>query len=175
MVEKKGFDRLIEAFALLPEDMSWRWTHIGGGGLKADLQKLAAEKGVLDRIDWRGACDQPEVVEAMRSHDVFVLPSRIADDGDRDGLPNVLMEAASQKLPILSTPVSAIPEFITSGTHGLLVEDAPQDMANAMAEMARDTDMRARFADAAYDRLVAEFGVDAGIAQLSKRLKALLA
>ncbi|WGI22242.1 glycosyltransferase family 4 protein [Amylibacter sp. IMCC11727] len=175
LVEKKGFDRLIEAFALLPADMNWHWTHIGGGGLKDELQTLAQEKGVLDRIDWRGACDQPEVVAAMRSHDVFVLPSRIADDGDRDGLPNVLMEAASQKLPILSTPVSAIPEFITSGTHGLLVEDAPQDMAQAMVDLAQDSDLRTRFADAAYDRLVADFGVDAGIAQLSKRLKALLA
>ncbi len=175
LVEKKGFDRLIEALALLPDTMDWRWTHIGGGALKEDMQQLAGQKGVLDRIEWRGACDQPEVVEAMRSHDLFVLPSRIAEDGDRDGLPNVLMEAASQKLPILSTPVSAIPEFIRSGEHGLLVEDDPQKMAQAMIDLANSVEMRESFADAAYDRLVAEFGVDAGISQLSARLKALLA
>ena len=54
--------------------------------------------------------------------DIFVLPSRIASDGDRDGLPNVLMEAASQELPILSTSVSSIPEFIENGSQGVLVE-----------------------------------------------------
>lgn len=174
LVEKKGFDRLIEALALLPDDMQWSWTHIGGGGLKEELSALAKDLGVFDKIDWRGACDQPEVVDAMRTHDLFVLPSRIADDGDRDGLPNVLMEAASQKLPILSTPVSAIPEFITTGEHGLLVNDMPERMAAAMGELAKAPDMRAKMADAAYDRLVAEFGVDAGIAQLSARLKVLL-
>ncbi len=175
LVEKKGFDRLIEALALLPKDMAWSWTHIGGGGLKDTLTALAEQHGVLDRITWRGACDQPEVVEAMRTHDLFVLPSRIADDGDRDGLPNVLMEAASQKLPILSTPVSAIPEFITSGMHGLLVEDAPDLMAKAMIHLAENSDERGKMAEAAYARLVTDFGVDAGIAQLSARLKALLA
>ena len=175
LVEKKGFDRLIAALALLPENLSWQWTHIGGGGLKEELVQLAGQHGVLDRIDWRGACDQPEVIEAMRSHDLFMLPSRIADDGDRDGLPNVLMEAASQKLPILSTPVSAIPEFITTGTHGLLVDDAPDQMAQAILYLASDPKIRSGLADAAYDRLVADFGVDAGISQLSTRLKALLA
>jgi glycosyltransferase involved in cell wall biosynthesis len=175
LVEKKGFDRLILALGMLPKTLNWSWTHIGGGGLKESLAQLAEQNGVLDRITWRGACDQPEVVEAMRTHDLFALPSRIADDGDRDGLPNVLMEAASQKLPILSTPVSAIPEFITSGTHGLLVEDAPEQLAQAMIDLAGDPDLRLGMAEAAYDRLVAEFGVDAGIAQLSARLKALLA
>ncbi|MBE9477039.1 MAG: glycosyltransferase, partial [Proteobacteria bacterium] len=112
LVEKKGFDRLIAALALLPKDMNWHWVHIGGGGLKQTLQAQAEKAGVLDRITWHGACDQPQVIAAMRSADMFILPSRIADDGDRDGLPNVLMEAASQKLPIISTDVSAIPEFI---------------------------------------------------------------
>ena len=70
----------------------------------------------------------------MRASDLFVLPSRIAEDGDRDGLPNVLMEAASQLLPILSTPVSAIPEFIDTGTHGLLSADTPAALADAILE-----------------------------------------
>jgi colanic acid/amylovoran biosynthesis glycosyltransferase len=174
LVEKKGFDTLIEALALLPETLAWQWTHIGGGGLRETLTRLSVEKGISDRITWRGACDQPEVVAAMRSHDLFVLAARIAEDGDRDGLPNVLMEAASQKLPILSTPVSAIPEFITSGEHGLLVEGTPGQMAEAIEALAGDAVKRVKMANAAYGRLVSEFGVDAGIAQLSKRLKALI-
>ena len=133
LVEKKGFDNLIDALALLPASLNWHWTHIGGGALDAVMQDRAAAHGIGDRITWRGACDQPEVITAMRAADLFVLPSRIAADGDRDGLPNVLMEAASQKLPILSTPVSAIPEFIDSGTHGVLSDDAPAALARGDA------------------------------------------
>nr|WP_323778356.1 glycosyltransferase [Amylibacter sp.] len=174
LVEKKGFDRLIRALSLLPDDLQWHWTHIGGGGLKDELTALAKSLDVNDRITWRGACDQPEVVAAMRSNDLFVLPSRVAEDGDRDGLPNVLMEAASQKLPILSTPVSAIPEFITSGVHGLLVDDRPETMTFAIMDLAKNPAQRTAFANAAFVRLVSDFGVDAGISELSARLKSLV-
>ncbi len=173
LVEKKGFDRLIAAFALLPRTLDWHWTHIGGGGLGQALQDQAKAAGVAHRIIWKGACDQPEVIAAMRDADLFVLPSRIADDGDRDGLPNVLMEAASQNLPILSTPVSAIPEFIETGTHGVLSKDDPTALAEAMAQMAAQPAKTAQMAQAAYDRLLAEFRMDPGIARLSERLSAL--
>ncbi len=174
LVEKKGFDRLIAAFAQLPADLDWHWTHIGGGSLKDALQAQAESAGIADRMTWRGACDQPEVIEAMRAADLFVLPSRIAEDGDRDGLPNVLMEAASQMLPILSTPVSAIPEFIDSGTHGLLVEDDPGKLAAAICDLAGDSARTHAYAIAAHDRLVGEFGMAPGIARLSARLKQLM-
>ncbi len=170
LVEKKGFDRLIDALTLLPETLDWHWTHIGGGALGDILRDRAMAAGIADRISWKGACDQPEVIEAMRMADLFVLPSRIAEDGDRDGLPNVLMEAASQLLPILSTPVSAIPEFITSGTHGILSDDDPMALADAVLALASDPETTAKMARAAYDRLLAEFRMDPGIARLSDRL-----
>ena len=175
LVEKKGFDRLIAALALLPETLDWRWTHIGGGGLGDLLHGIAEDHGIADRIHWCGACDQPEVIDAMRRADLFVLPSRIAGDGDRDGLPNVLMEAASQLLPILSTPVSAIPEFIDSGTHGVLSEDQPKALAQAIMQMAADPDACRVMAKAAFDRLRAEFRMEPGIARLSERLTTMCA
>ena len=174
LVEKKGFDRLIAALALLPADLDWHWTHIGGGGLGDLLQGMAEDAGVANRITWRGACDQPEVIAAMRAADLFVLPSRVAADGDRDGLPNVLMEAASQGLPILSTPVSAIPEFIDSGTQGLLSEDAPEALAEAMLHLARAPEDASSMATAALARLRAEFSMAPGITQLNARLTAML-
>ena len=174
LVEKKGFDRLIDAFALLPKDMAWHWTHIGGGELKSALHAQAETAGVADRITWRGACDQPEVIEVMRSADLFVLPSRIAENGDRDGLPNVLMEAASQLLPILSTPVSAIPEFIDDGVHGLLRPDTPADIANAIQMIADDNTLGPRLADAALARLHSDFMMAPGIAALKTRLDGML-
>ncbi len=174
LVEKKGFDNLIEALALLPEKLDWHWTHIGGGALGPALEARAQALGVADRIVWRGACDQPEVVAAMREADLFVLPSRVAADGDRDGLPNVLMEAASQKLPILSTPVSAIPEFIRNGEHGLLSDDAPAALAAEICRVADDPSLAPRLAEAAFARLEAAFTMQPGIAHLHRRLSALL-
>ncbi len=111
----------------------------------------------------------------MREADIFVLPSRIASDGDRDGLPNVLMEAASQELPILSTSVSSIPEFIENGKQGILVEPDAQRLAAALAKMIADPAGRASLAAAARKRLVESFGMDAGINRLSARLEAALA
>lgn len=174
LVEKKGFDRLIAALAHLPGDLDWHWTHIGGGDLLAALQARAQAAGIAARIEWRGACDQPEVIAAMRAADLFVLPSRIAEDGDRDGLPNVLMEAASQLLPIISTAVAAIPEFIESGTHGLLAEDDPEALSCAIETLARDPARAQAMAEAARTRLIAEFTMQPGIDRLAARLRQMI-
>lgn len=173
LVEKKGFDNLIEALALIPDEIEWQWVHIGGGGSGEALKARAETLGIADRITWRGACDQPEVIEAMRDSDVFVLPSRIASDGDRDGLPNVLMEAASQKLCILSTPVSAIPEFIDDGVQGILSDDAPEALASALADLSGNPEKRVVLAEAAYTRLTRDFLMQPGIQQLDRRLSTL--
>ncbi|WP_299142814.1 glycosyltransferase [uncultured Tateyamaria sp.] len=174
LVEKKGFDNLVAALALLPPDINWHWTHIGGGALGDTLKQQAVDLGIGDRITWRGACDQPEVIAAMRAADLFVLPSRIAQDGDRDGLPNVLMEAASQKLPILSTPVSAIPEFIDTGIHGVLSADDPATLARHMADFVLTPAKGPDMADAALARLRDGFQMQPGINQLNGLLKPLL-
>jgi colanic acid/amylovoran biosynthesis glycosyltransferase len=171
LVEKKGYDMLLQALAGLPPSLNWRFIHIGGGDLSEQLREQARELGVSDRIEWRGARDQGEVIAGLREADIFVLPSRIAGDGDRDGLPNVLMEAASQELPILSTSVSSIPEFIENGKQGVLVAPDPEDLTAALAEMIADTDGRARMATAARERLVGRFGIEAGIDLLAARLR----
>jgi len=174
LVEKKGFDNLIDALALLPKSLNWHWTHIGGGALDEQMRARAADRGVAAQITWRGACDQPEVIAAMQKADLFVLPSRIAEDGDRDGLPNVLMEAASQMLPILSTPVSAIPEFIENGVHGILTEDAPAALADAMQQIAHDPALGPQLAEKAFQRLTTDFLMHPGIDHLKRRLDATL-
>ena len=174
LVEKKGFDRLIDALALLPDDIDWHWTHIGGGALDADMRTRAERLGISKRITWRGACDQPEVIAAMRAADLFVLPSRVAEDGDRDGLPNVLMEAASQLLPILSTPVSAIPEFIDTGVHGILCDDDPKVLAQEIEQLAKAPKRGPELAQAAHTRLHSEFTMQPGIDHLAQRLRAVM-
>ncbi len=171
LVEKKGFDNLIDALALLPADLDWQWVHIGGGELKTEMQNRADAAGISERIQWLGAMNQPEVIERMHAADIFVLPSRIAKSGDRDGLPNVLMEAASQRLAIISTPVSAIPEFIDTGVHGILSDDAPKPLSEAIYNLALNPAKRAQMTEAANARLKKDFTMMPGINQLDKLLR----
>jgi len=157
-VEKKGLDDLIDALAQLPGDLHWRLTHIGGGKLLSALGRHAARVGVADRIDWQGAQGQDAVLQAYRDADVFVLASRVAGDGDRDGLPNVLLEAQSQGLACVATEVSAIPELIDDGETGLLVPPRnPAALAVAIDRLAREPDLRRRLADAGQARVVSDF------------------
>jgi len=108
------------------------------------------------------------VLTALRAADLFVLPSRIAEDGDRDGLPNVLMEAQSQALACLSTAVSGVPELIEDGVTGALVPpDDPAALAEALARLIGDPALRARLAAAGQDHLRAHFGQDAGLDRLA--------
>ncbi|MCG5238602.1 glycosyltransferase family 4 protein [Azospirillum doebereinerae] len=170
LVEKKGYDRLLDALAALPAGLHWRLVHIGGGPLASALRAQAERLGLADRIDWRGAQDQATVIEALRRADLFTLTSVIAGDGDRDGLPNVLMEAASQKLAILSTAVAAIPEFIADGEHGVLTAPEAAAIAAGLDRLLTDPPLRLRLGEAAYERLRAEFGMTAGIDRLLRRL-----
>lgn len=169
-VAKKGYDTLLTALAKLPPDLDWRFTHIGGGPLKTDLEALAAALGIEDRVTWRGSQAQTEVIAAYQQADIFVLASRIDADGDRDGLPNVLMEAASQRLACVATNVSAIPEFLEQGVSGLMVPpDDPNALAQALARLISDPALRARLAAAAEARVRAVFEFGVQIAPLMAR------
>ncbi len=169
-VDKKGYSILIEALSALPAELNWRFVHIGGGPLRAKLEAQAAAAGIAGRIEWRGARTQAEVLAAYREADLFVLASRISPDGDRDGLPNVLMEAQSQGLACLSTAVSAIPELIADGETGMLVP--PNDtaaLAGALARLIGSPEERARLGRAGEARVRERFDMKGGIDQLAAR------
>jgi len=169
-VEKKGFDVLLEALARLPADLDWHLVHIGGGPLRQRLAKQADRLGLGPRIDWLGARAGDHVLQAMRDADLFVAPSRIAADGDRDGLPNVLMEAASQGLALIASDLPAIGEFIRDGETGRLVAPGnPAALAAAIVELARDPWLRKRLGVAARERLRRDFSAEAGFDDLARR------
>ncbi len=170
LVEKKGTDVLLEALAQLPPALNWRLVHIGGGPLKARLERLAAARGIAGRITWRGALPQPEVLAALRGADLFALASRVAGDGDRDGLPNVLAEAQSQGLACVATAVSAIPELIEDGVTGVLVEpESPQALAQAIGELIADPARRAGLGAAGGERVRARFALEPNLERLARR------
>ncbi len=142
-VSKKGFDVLVEALAALPPDCAWRMTHVGGGPGLPTLKAMAEARGLGHRMHWLGPLDQTDVLAHYRDADLFVLPCRVAQDGDRDGLPNVLVEAQSQGLACVSTEVGGVPELVEDGVNGRLVPpNDPIALAAAMLELVRDPDRR---------------------------------
>ncbi|WP_347710383.1 glycosyltransferase [Ancylobacter sp. WKF20] len=171
-VAKKGFDTLLTALGSLPPALNWRLVHIGTGPLIAPLKEQAERLGIAGRIEWRGSQAQTAVIAALREADLFVLPSQPGEDGDRDGLPNVIMEAATQALPIVSTRFAGVPEFVTDGENGLLVPpaDAPA-LAAALAALIAAPDRRRELGEAARARLVADFTFEAGIDRLETRMR----
>jgi glycosyltransferase involved in cell wall biosynthesis len=169
-VAKKGYDDLLEALALLPADLEWRFVHIGGGALAAALRVQAERLDLSHRIEWRGAMAQPEVLAAYREADLFVLASKVAEDGDRDGLPNVLIEAQSQRLACVATNVSAIPELIEQDLTGLLVPPGNAiALAEALERLIRTPEERARLGAAGEHRVRRLFSMEAGIDLLAMR------
>jgi glycosyltransferase involved in cell wall biosynthesis len=168
-VAKKGYDVLLEALALLPPDLHWRFEHIGGGELLEKLKAQAATLGIADRIAWCGALAQADILDRYRQADLFALACRIGADGDRDGLPNVLVEASSQRLACVSTRISGVPELIADGDNGLLVPpDDPAALAVALERMIRDPALRGRLGTAAERRVRASFDHHASVRQLAE-------
>jgi glycosyltransferase involved in cell wall biosynthesis len=168
-VEKKGYDVLLQALALLPAELNWRFEHIGGGDGLAKLKAQAERLGLADRIAWRGALAQEEVLAHYRQADIFALACRVATDGDRDGLPNVLVEASSQRLVCISTNVSGVPELLTDGENGLIVPpENPQALALALERTIREPAIRHLLGDAAERRVRDHFDYHSSIRQLTE-------
>ena len=152
-VDKKGFDDLLAALARIPRDRHWQLDAHRRRAAAARARGAARALGIADRIEWRGPQPQAAVLDAYRSADLFVLPCRVSDDGDRDGLPNVLLEAQSQKLACVSTRVSGIPELIDDGATGVLVPPrSPAALADALLRLIGDPALRRRLGDAGFAR-----------------------
>lgn len=152
LVAKKGVDVLLRAVAVLPADV--RLEVVGGGPLAGELRALARELGVADRVRFTGplpfAGPGPSVLDALARCSVVALAARVAPDGDRDGLPTVLVEAMARGLPVVSTTTAGIPELVVDEVTGLLVpSDEPAAMAAALHRLRSDRLLAARLGAAA--------------------------
>ncbi|KAB0677755.1 glycosyltransferase [Aureimonas leprariae] len=173
-VDKKGHAGLLDALSRC-RDLHWRIEFIGGGPLKEELRAEAERLGLADRVSLRAAMAQGELLLRYRAADLFVLNSRISDDGDRDGLPNVLMEAQSQRLACLSTRVSAVPEIVRDGETGLLVPpDDPAALAAALRRLILDPALRMRLGAAGETHLRAHFGHASGVESVFQNIRRVL-
>lgn len=154
LVEKKGFDDLIEACRLLRErGFSYQCDIVGGGEKESDLSHQIERAGVGKSVRLLGALSPEAVVQHMKRASVMVLPCKVSQSGDRDGLPTVLLESLAVGLPAVSTSVAGIPEIIEHGRSGLLVEPSrPAAITDAVSKLFCDRALRATIAAAGRTR-----------------------
>ena len=168
LVEKKGLGDLILAAGILQEQgQCFRIQIIGDGPLRQALENQVAERGLNDRVTLMGAQPHEQVRLAYGHASVFVLPCVVAADGDRDGLPSVLLEAMGSGVPVVSTPVSGIPELIESERDGLLVPpNDPARLAEALDRLLTSAELRERLGRAARAKIEGLFSLDRSATQL---------
>jgi glycosyltransferase involved in cell wall biosynthesis len=155
LVEKKGFDVLLEALAIVRgRRIPFEASIIGDGEARDDLLRRRAALGLETHVEMPGALDQTEVRRRLAEGTVFCLPCVVGDDGNRDALPTVLLEAQAVGVPIVSTPVTGIPEILDGGRAGVLVpERDPRATAAALERLLGDPEERARLERAGLARV----------------------
>ena len=159
LVKKKGLQYLIRGCAVLrSRGRRFRCRIIGAGPLHKDLLRLIRSEGLEETVSLEGALEQEQVIDWYRQAAVLALPSIVTSDGDRDGIPNVLVEAAAIGLPIVSTPVSGIPELVHDAETGLLVPPHdPTALADAIERLLDSPELRERLRAAARTTVEREF------------------
>ena len=167
LVEKKGFPDLMQAFAALGPDRRYRLTVYGDGPMREVLEAERHALGLDDVVDFAGEHDSTVIVEAMQQADVFAMTPFVTADGDRDGVPNVVVEALAAGLPVVSTDVGGVSEAVTHGHNGLLSQprDVPAITANLEA-LLRDPELRHAMGTRARATVEAGFDVDRAAEQL---------
>lgn len=130
----KGHDVLIDALVLGGDALARIELHlVGDGPLRASLERQIARVGLRDRVHFHGTLTEDGVATQLRAADVFVLPSVIAPNGNQEGLPNVILEALSAGVPVVSTATAGAPELLREDATCLLV--MPNDRASLAAAL----------------------------------------
>ncbi len=162
LVEQKGIAHLIEACSQLAiEGIEFELLIAGDGPLRESLRQACRELRIDDRTQFLGHVSQETVLELYRSSDLFVLPCVAASDGDRDGVPNVLIEAMACGLCVVSTEFSGVPELVENGKSGALVSPGDsRGLARAMGRMLADENLRKAMAMAGRATVVERFAID---------------
>ena len=169
LVEKKGFPALLDACRRLKQ-AGYRFCCViyGDGPLRDELQATIVRLGLEGDVRLAGECTQQELVPMLQRAALFVLTPFVTEDGDRDGVPNVLVEAMACGLPVVSTTVSGVPDLVQHGHNGLLA--APHDVVAitaAMAALLDDAPRRAALGAAARQTVVEHFDLSVSARQLA--------
>jgi glycosyltransferase involved in cell wall biosynthesis len=172
---KKGFDTLIAACAQLAmRGVPFRCEIIGYGPEEAALKQQIDRLGLASRVTLLGKCSHAQVLQRMAAAAVFALPSRIEENGDRDGVPNVILEAMASGTPVVSTRISGIPEAVQHDATGLLVEpdDAPA-LSRALQQVLADPALARHLAGNGRATVLGRFSREKNILPLASQLRRL--
>ncbi len=176
LTAKKGLPTVLEALGRLRDDgIDFEHVLIGDGELRDEILASIRRLGLGGHTRWLGTQPHEVVLAHYRRADVFLLGCRIAPNGDRDGIPNVLMEAMAMGVPVVATRVSAIPELVQHRRTGMLVPpEDPGAMARAVREVLEDAELRGDITRRARQRVTRDFDNQVLIGRLADHFKAAL-
>ncbi len=162
LVEKKGLrDLIVAAHILRQKGYCFQIEIVGDGPLRRALDGQVTQLGLNDWVRLLGSQPHEIVRLAYQRASIFALPCIVAGDGDRDGIPNVLLEAMGSGIPVVSTSVSGIPELINSERDGLLVPpNNPRMLAQALGQLLGDPKLAERLARAGRAKIEGRYSVD---------------
>jgi glycosyltransferase involved in cell wall biosynthesis len=173
LVEKKGFEDLLRALLIVKEQGGhFRCAIYGDGPLHEHLSSWIEQHGLTNEIALKGSRIQEQLIPVFQGAALFVLTPYQTDDGDRDGIPNTLLEAMAVGLPIITTSAGGIHELVENNRDGLLYQ--PHDVegiASGITELLRNPHKRSQLGSAASRKVVEQFD----ITQAARSLRALFA
>ena len=170
LIPKKGFDILVLACGILhKKHVPFEAIIVAEGGEhEEEIRRLIAANGLESSVLLPGPMSQSQLFEEYRKASAFCLPCRVLENGDRDGIPNVLMEAMAVGVPVVSTPISGIPELIHDGVNGLLVpSEDPGALAEAFLRLTRDKHLAADLSRNAQETIESRFNGDKFAARMA--------
>ena len=171
--EKKGFIFLLRACGWMAmRDVDFSCIILGAGPQEGALEEELLRCNAGGSTVLQGEVTQEELQDYLRAARVLVAPSVLGADGDRDGIPNVLIEAMAMGVPVVATTTGAIREAVTDGENGLLVPPAdPEALAHAIVRLLADRELRRRLGEAGRTRVLKQFDIAKNIATLADLLR----
>lgn len=172
--EKKGLRYLLEACrALIDDGLEFDCEIVGDGPLRSELEATIDRLRLRDRVALLGSMPHDAVIRKYAEASIFVLPCVLGSNGDRDGVPNAILEAMAMELPVVSTHLSGIPEAVEDGESGILVPPADAAaLAEAIRRVLSDDDLLVRLGRAGRRKVEETFDVDTNVRRLLQEFAA---
>lgn len=169
LVEKKGYEYLIDACALLADrGLVFQCQIVGAGPRREALQARIDQYGLQERVILLGALEQDPLLDLYQMSDIFALACTVARNGDQDGMPNVLIEAMACEVPVVTTPVTGIPDLVHDGVTGLLAKERDvSGLADALERLIVDKDLRQQLGKQARQTILKEFQIQHTAAKMT--------